>query len=72
MLVHVLVEVGLGLELPLQLLGPHEAEAALLGAVDLVGHVGMRRCFSEGKRRVFRIKYIVPRRRYSLWFRLSR
>ena len=52
-LVHVLIEIGLGLELPLQLLGPHEAEAPLLGAaVDLVpAHVVIgRRVFEDGDR----------------------
>ena len=35
LLVQVLDEVGLALELPLELLGHHHGEGALLGAVDL-------------------------------------
>ena len=36
MLIHILVEVGLGLQLPLQLLRLHEADGALLAFLDLV------------------------------------
>ena len=44
LLVQVLDEVGLALELPLELLGHHHVEGTLLGAVDLRALHSVIRC----------------------------
>ena len=60
LLVQVLHEVGLALELPLELLGHHHGEGALLGAVDLRAlHSVIRWLYIINSRRSSRLKLVV-------------
>ena len=60
LLVQVLHEVGLALELPLELLGHHHGEGALLGAVDLRAlHSVIRWLYIIISRQSSRLKLVV-------------
>ena len=60
LLVQVLYEVGLALELPLELLGHHHGEGALLGAVDLRAlHSIIRWLYIIISRQSSRLKLVV-------------
>ena len=62
LLVQVLDEVGLALELPLELLGHHHVEGALLGAVDLRAlHSVIRWLNIINSRRSSKLKLVVSR-----------
>ena len=60
LLVQVLHEVGLALELPLELLGHHHGEGALLGAVDLRAlHSVIRWLYIIISRQSSRLKLVI-------------